>query len=60
MTKSGKKQHRIIREDIKDRQTSHWDLDYVSREELERLMNPVPEHKVEEQELEHLKPEQQD
>ena len=32
------KKARIIREDVKELHTSHWDLDYVSREELERLM----------------------
>ena len=45
MTESSKnesgnnKKTRVIREDIKDRHTSHWDLDYLSREELEQLMS---------------------
>lgn len=29
---------RIIREQVKEGQTSHWDLDLLSREELEALM----------------------
>lgn len=28
---------KIVREEIKDRHTSHWDLDMLTREELERL-----------------------
>lgn len=40
MTKpENNRKQRIIREDVKDRHTSHWDLDYVSREELEILMD---------------------
>ena len=42
MNKSGKKKARLIREDIKDRHTSHWDLDYISHEELEQLMTRKP------------------
>jgi|GEM_PF-2612032 len=38
MTETNKKKQRVIKEDVKDRHTSHWDLDYVSREELEQLM----------------------
>ena len=37
-TEGTEKKARIIREDVKELHTSHWDLDYVSREELERLM----------------------
>ena len=40
MTQIRKKKVRVIREDVKERHTSHWDLDYLSREELERLMTP--------------------
>lgn len=29
---------KLFREDVKDRHTSHWDLDLLSREDLERLM----------------------
>ena len=46
MTKSGKNKTRLIKEDIKDRHTSHWDLDYVSQEELERLMTQKPSQAV--------------
>lgn len=37
---SGKSRNKakVIREDVKDRHTSHWDLDYLSLEELDRLM----------------------
>ena len=28
---------KIVREEIKDRHTSHWDLDMLTREELESL-----------------------
>jgi len=38
MTESSEKKRRVIKEDVKDRHTNHWDLDYVSRDELERLM----------------------
>ena len=38
MSESEKKKRRVIKEDIKDIHTSHWDLDYLSREELEKLM----------------------
>lgn len=44
MTEKRKKQ-RIIREQIKDRHTSHWDLDMLSREELEALMSAPPSKK---------------
>ena len=30
---------RVLREEIKDRHTSHWDMDLLSREELEKLMS---------------------
>ncbi len=33
---AGKK---VLREEIKDRHTSHWDMDLLSREELEKLMS---------------------
>jgi predicted transposase YbfD/YdcC len=36
-TSQGKKK-KVLREEIKDRHTSHWDMDMLSREELERLM----------------------
>lgn len=32
------KKKKVLREEIKDRHTSHWDLDMLSREELEKLM----------------------
>lgn len=32
------RKNRIIREQIKDRHTSHWDLDLLSSAELEALM----------------------
>ena len=35
-SKAGKK---VLREEIKDRHTSHWDMDLLSREELEKLMS---------------------
>ncbi|MFM1896116.1 MAG: hypothetical protein RLZZ385_1190 [Pseudomonadota bacterium] len=37
-----KKKPEVIHEEIKDRHTSHWDLDLLSREELERLMTVRP------------------
>ena len=39
-----KKKPEVIHEEIKDRHTSHWDLDLLSHEELARLMagNAVP------------------
>ena len=46
MNESGNKKTRLIKEDIKDRHTSHWDLDYVSQEELERLMTQKPSQSV--------------
>lgn len=36
-TSQGKK-NKVLREEIKDRHTSHWDMDMLSREELEKLM----------------------
>jgi|TARA_B110000908_G_scaffold164467_1_gene212565 hypothetical protein len=32
------KKKRLFREEVKDRHTSHWDLDMMSREELEAMM----------------------
>ena len=32
------KPKKIVREEIKDRHTSHWDTDMMSRAELEALM----------------------
>ena len=32
------KKKKGLREAIKDRHTSHWDMDMLSREELEKLM----------------------
>ncbi|MFK7864633.1 MAG: hypothetical protein AB8B95_10460 [Pseudohongiellaceae bacterium] len=32
------KKKRLFREEVKDRHTSHWDLDMMSREELEKVM----------------------
>jgi hypothetical protein len=32
------KKKRLFREEIKDRHTSHWDIDMMSREELEAMM----------------------
>lgn len=32
------KKKRLFREEIKDRHTSHWDMDMMSREELETMM----------------------
>jgi hypothetical protein len=32
------KKQRLFREEIKDRHTSHWDLDMMTREELEAAM----------------------
>jgi len=34
----GAKPKKIVREEIKDRHTSHWDMDMMSREELEAFM----------------------
>lgn len=34
---------RIIRETVKDLHTSHWDLDMLSRSDLESLMGAVRE-----------------
>ena len=36
------KTKKIVREEIKDRHTSHWDMDMMSREELEALMTQKP------------------
>lgn len=36
-TSQGKKK-KVLREEIKDRHTSHWDMDMLSRKELEKLM----------------------
>ncbi len=40
------KKQRLFREEIKDRHTSHWDLDMMTREELEAVMakkaDPAP------------------
>jgi len=38
MSDKPRKKARVIREAVKDRHTSHWDLDYLSRAELEDLM----------------------
>jgi hypothetical protein len=38
LSDKNRKKPRVIREEVKDRHTSHWDLDYVSRAELEELM----------------------
>tara|TARA_B100000780_G_scaffold230847_1_gene170610 strand:- start:2407 stop:2580 length:174 start_codon:yes stop_codon:yes gene_type:complete len=32
------KKKRLFRDEVKDRHTSHWDLDMMSREELEAMM----------------------
>jgi hypothetical protein len=37
------KKQRLFREEIKDRHTSHWDLDMLSREELEAAMGITSE-----------------
>lgn len=39
------KPKKIVREEIKDRHTSHWDMDMLSREELEALMTQKPTSK---------------
>ena len=39
MSDKARKKPRVIREEVKDRHTSHWDLDYVSRADLEELMS---------------------
>jgi hypothetical protein len=43
MTTGKRRKLKLIRDDVKERHTSHWDLDYLSREELERLMTGKPE-----------------
>lgn len=35
---------KVHREEIKDKQTSHWDLDLLSREELEKVMSQKPKN----------------
>ena len=37
-SKKPTKKARVFREQVKDHHTSHWDLDYLSSAELERLM----------------------
>lgn len=32
------KKNRLFHEEVKDRHTSHWDLDMMSRKELETMM----------------------
>ena len=32
------KKKRLFREEVKDRHTSHWDMDMMSRKELEAMM----------------------
>lgn len=32
------KKKRLFREEVKDHHTSHWDMDLMSREELETMM----------------------
>ncbi|MDP4782476.1 MAG: hypothetical protein NWS78_04100 [Gammaproteobacteria bacterium] len=39
----GAKPKKIVREEIKDRHTSHWDMDMMSREELEAFMTQRPD-----------------
>ena len=41
------KPKKIVREEIKDRHTSHWDMDMMSRAELEALMTQKPAAKPE-------------
>ena len=41
------KSKKIVREEIKDRHTSHWDMDMMSRAELEALMTQKPVAKPE-------------
>ena len=41
------KSKKIVREEIKDRHTSHWDMDMMSRAELEALMTQKPAAKPE-------------
>jgi len=41
------KPKKIVREEIKDRHTSHWDMDMLSRAELEALMTQKPAAKPE-------------
>ncbi len=38
MTTPSKRKQRIVREQVKDQHTSHWDLDMLSYAELEQLM----------------------
>lgn len=45
MTTSGKRKWKIYQEEAKLRQTTHWDLDYMTDAELEALYNaPKTEH----------------
>ncbi len=37
------KKQRVFREEIKDKHTSHWDLDMMTREELEAVMGKKAE-----------------
>ena len=39
MSKPPTKKARLYRDEVKDRHTSHWDMDMLSREELENLMS---------------------
>ena len=39
-----KRKQRIMREQVKDRHTSHWDLDMLSHDELEKLMGQQSGH----------------
>lgn len=40
--KSGSRKARLIREEVKEQHTSHWDLDMLSKEQLETLMKKKP------------------
>ena len=44
--KALKKRWKIFQEEAKTRQTSHWDLDYMSREQLDALYNVGPEEQA--------------
>jgi len=43
--KRPRKKTHVMRETVKDRHTSHWDLDYLSRAELEQLMTGTRDDK---------------
>ncbi|MEQ8408243.1 MAG: hypothetical protein RKH07_08210 [Gammaproteobacteria bacterium] len=43
MVFGSKRKQRIMREQVKDRHTSHWDLDMLSHDELEKLMGKPSE-----------------